>query len=168
MKYPRYFAAATRWKGKFVVCGGRGLSNEILSTVECFDPQSGVWTEWEELPSPRSGHSLISYYSSLVLLGGYIREHESMEIVLVLYPPEANATWKPSSFMKIPAVGFPAVVLDMEIFAIGGLYQSYQDLSRVEIFDGKNWRDGPPLPYESRNMPALSIPQHFADLLCKQ
>lgn len=168
MKYVRSFGAAAVWNGKVIICGGRGCSNVILSSVECFDPQLGLWSEWEKLPSPRSGHSLVSYHNRLILMGGYIEDLQAADSVLELVRPTRNENWKKTSTMKLAAVGFPGIVLDYEIFAIGGLYNGREDLNQVEIYDGNQWRNGPRLPYEARNMPAFIIPQHYADLLCKE
>lgn len=70
MKYARSDAAATVWKNKIVVCGGVGADDQILSTVECFDPKRGVWTELTAMPVPLWEHALVTYGNKLVVMGG--------------------------------------------------------------------------------------------------
>lgn len=49
MKCSRSHAAATVWKGKIIVCGGISGRNDILNSMECFDPESGVWSMLNDL-----------------------------------------------------------------------------------------------------------------------
>lgn len=169
MKYPRYFAAATVWNGKIVISGGRGRHAEILRSVECFDPKTGLWTEWNEMPTPRSGHAFVTYENRLIAMGGCVSDTEDINSVVELNPFDGK--WKQLASMKLPAAGFPAAVLDEQIYAIGGLDGDRRDLNRVEKFSAQSstaWYDGPALPYKTRNMPALVVPQSYVDLLLKQ
>lgn len=70
MKYARHHAAATVWNGKIIVCGGR-LREMRYKSVECFDPENGVWTELPDLPIPLSSVSIVSYDDRLIVLGGF-------------------------------------------------------------------------------------------------
>lgn len=59
--------------------------------MECFDPESGVWTELN-MPAPRYRHSLVSYGNQLILMGGKDERHPSS--VWKLDPLEENRKWK--------------------------------------------------------------------------
>ena len=79
---------------------------------------------------------------------------------------QEDIKWKSLESMKYPSYLFPGIVLDNEIYAIGGWQRAdLPDLSRVEIFDGERWRDGPDLPYTWSCMSAVIIPQQLADRL---
>ena len=52
-------AAAAVWNGKFIVCGGYH-DGDYLKSMECFDPESGVWTELSDMPTALVGHSRLS------------------------------------------------------------------------------------------------------------
>lgn len=146
MKYRRSQAAAEVWNGKFIVCGGREDKN-VLSTVECFDPESGVWTEMLDMPTPRSGHSLISYSDKLLLIGGYDGKMW-LNSVLELSNLKEIGDWNELSPMEHRRSYFTATVLGSELYIIGGRNETCNGLDNSEIFNGKDWRTGPVVPTE--------------------
>ena len=162
MKYARSYAAAAVDNGKFIVCGG--LYGNSLTSVECFDPESGIWTELNDMPTPLHYHSLVSYGNNLILMGGHDGKTQ-IHTVLELSNLEGKGTWKELPPMKQPRDSFSATVLDHGIFVIGGSNGIGKDLDKTEIFNGKSWREGPQLPNLCRGMPSIVIPRHLADIL---
>ena len=179
MKYPRFRAAAAVCNGKIVICGGIGDRNykDFLSSVECFDPESGVWTELRDIaignPSPRYGHSLVSYKDKLILMGGR-GKMPCLKSVMELDPSKINGKWKGLPSLKYKCYDLMGATLDDKIYAIGGhglyspLTSRYVTLERVEVLEknGKTWQEGPDLPQYSSFSAALIVPQSFADNLC--
>lgn len=166
MKYPRSKAAAAVHQGKIIVSGGRCCGREILSSVECLDPESGVWTELTQLPCRLCDHSLVSYGNQLILMGGCTQNLKITDSVLKLSPLEENGRWKKLSPMEYGRAGVSGVTVEGEVFVFGGGGKSRPALRRVEIFDGKEWRDGPALPFKCSSPFSLIIHQHLANLLC--
>ena len=165
MNYPRSHAAAAVWNGKLIVSGGITSDSEyiaggITKSVEWFYPECDVWTVLESLPTPFYDHYLTSYGNQLLLMGG--------SSVLESNPLKEKEKWNPVASMRYPRSQFAGIVLDNEIYAIGGRDQAYSDISQFEIFNGNSWRNGPSLPYKCCGSSSVIIPQHFADLLCKQ
>lgn len=159
MENPRSHAAAAVHSGKLIVCGGwNGIDH--LRNVECFDPESGIWTKMNDMPTPRWHHSLVSYGNKLILMGGH-DDRRMANTVLELSNLEEKGTWTELPPMKSSRSNFCARSLANEIVVIGGWNQA-----EVEIFDGESWRDGPPLPHEYWDMSCVVIPQPLADILC--
>lgn len=104
--------------GKFCISGGHGYGTDLKS-VECFDPESGVWTELTDMPTSLHSQSLISYENKLILVGG-INGTSSANTVLELSNLEENGTWKALPSMKDCRFDFSAAVLDNEVFVMGG------------------------------------------------
>ena len=156
MNQPRTKAAAVVWKGKIIICGGLRKDNDLLKSVECYDPESGVWSEFDEMPTPRINHSLISHESKLILLGGFNGKEAVASVLELENPLEGNGRWKQLSTIKISCSWFAGLALDSALFVIGG------DNDR----DGKFF--GPFLPYRCLHPSAVLIPQHFVDLLSSQ
>lgn len=161
MKYGRKCAAAAVWNGKIVVCGGWNQAElQTLDSVECFDPESGVWTELAALPSPRNSHSLISYNNRLLTIGGH--NFVSLNSVMEFDPLEGK--WNPLPAMKHHRNSLTTVILGQFVYVIGG-YGVEGRLRSVEIFNGVEWQDGPELPYERHEMFSAVIPREMAAIL---
>lgn len=84
--------------------------------------------------------------------------------VLELIPTEGK--WKYLPPMKFLWGQVAAVTLGTEIFAIGQRNRDGAEICRVEIFNGKEWRTGPSLPFYCWETYTVIIPQHLADHLC--
>lgn len=99
-------------------------------------------------------------------MGGYTQNFKITDSVLKLSPLEENGRWKKLSPMEYDRAGVSGVTVEGEVFVFGGGGKSRSALRRVEIFDGKEWRDGPALPFKCSSPTSLIIPQHLANLLC--
>ena len=165
METVRSWAATALWNDKIIISGGWSAEKTIIKTSECFDLEDSCWIDFPDMPTITGAHSLVTYKNKLILIGGGSKE--AYNTVWELDPVQKNAEWKPLPLMKYPSYQFPGIVLDNEIYAVGGQQGvNLPHLSRVEIFDGERWRDGPSLPYTWCLMSSVIIPQHFADRLC--
>ena len=165
MQCSREQAAATGWKDKIYICGGVTDGGVLTNRVECFDSQNERWILLPDVPTWCCGHTLVSYRNKLILMGGHDGRQEC-DTVWELDPQQSNAGWKQLPSMKYRSYFFAGIVLEKDVYAIGGIHTKNQPLSRVEIFDGERWREGPSLPNSWINIVAVIIPQHFADHLC--
>ena len=163
MRCLRHSAAAAAYNGKFIICGGHDGSS-YLTSVECFDPESGVWTELTDIPRPLCGHSLVSYGTRLILIGGE-SDKEPWCSVFQLSNLEGKGTWKRVSPMEHCRSAFSKAILNDEIFVIGGWDGTSENLDKTEIFNGETWRDGPFLHYPCWDMFSVVIPSDFASTL---
>ena len=130
--------------------------------VDCLDPVSLVWTQFVDMPEQLRQHSMITYGNSLVILGGLSKSRKS---VWQIFPEETDPAWNALE-PKEERPFIAAVELENEIYAIGG----ERNKISMEIFDGKNWREGPQLAMNRDNnnfwiSSAMVIPQSLADSL---
>lgn len=163
MRCSRRQAAAAVSNGKIVVCGGMNKDriSVPLSSVECFDPESGVWSEWDEMPSPLRGHCIFSYGNALAVLGGH--DGDSCVSSAIVWAETDKWYVSPMS-MNHPCRLFTVAMLDGKLVAIGGWNKrGRQDLSRVEMMTVDGWTPGPDLPYECSQLSSLVIPRNMFD-----
>ena len=149
MKYPRASAAAVILNGKVIICGGESDNNKFLNSVECFDPESGVWTEVEEMPETISYHSLFLYRDQLIILDVFVDSETGVNLIYEMNPWSGNEKWKQLPSFACPSIFFSSITLSGEVVVIGGCDPNDNDIdfNTVQIFKGKEGRHGPPLPY---------------------
>lgn len=161
MRHARHRAAAAVLSGKLVVCGGK-CGGIIMKSVECFDPESGVWTELADMATSLSGHSMISYGNSLIIIGGeHLKQYNS---VVELSNLEGNGTWRELPHMQTARASLSTEIFGNKIYAIGG-WDGKAASNQCEIFDGQNWKVGPLLPDGRWYMCCIVIPLHLAESL---
>lgn len=163
MKYGRYNAAAASYHRKIVICGGTNKAGEVLDSVECFDTESGVWSELSRMIEPLCSHSLVFYKNMLILMGGMEGDDSvSQSYVYSLYLPEDLGHWGVLPPMKYRRHHFGAIVFGNDIYAIGGHGRYIEHLTQVEIFNGTSWRNGPILPFDnSAHSTVLIVPKYL-------
>ncbi|XP_077294993.1 spermatocyte protein spe-26-like [Arctopsyche grandis] len=68
----RHTHSSVEFKGKLYVAGGNiwGHSSR-LDSVEYYDPNANVWTEFTKLPKPAEGISLCCFQNKQLSMGGY-------------------------------------------------------------------------------------------------
>ncbi|XP_077287453.1 kelch-like protein 35 [Arctopsyche grandis] len=91
MKQSRYDHSSVAINGKLYVAGGM-TSENLLDTVELFDPEANMWTIISRLPSPRSGISLCNFRNKLLCIGGM--NHDAKLLKDVLEYDDENKNWK--------------------------------------------------------------------------
>jgi len=140
---PRHHAAAAGLDGAVYVSGGGASAGD-------WTPQPTLWglkadaSGWEVLapmPEGRLGHRMLAIDGNLYVVGGI------GETGRVLVYTLAAGTWSMGAEMPSPRDHLAAVVVDDEIWAIGGRSDG-QIHRRVDIYDPSSdaWREGPPLP----------------------
>ena len=144
MIYPRAEAAAAVWNGKIIICGGMTIEHELLNSAECYDPESGLWTELVEMPHPFYKHSLLPYGDNLVLAGGCMEDEALWSGHMELDPLKGrNGTWTKLPGLKHDWDAYGLATLDNNIYAVGTNYVHSQSLplyrhsQYLQIFDGK-------------------------------
>ncbi|XP_076817189.1 kelch-like protein 26 [Clavelina lepadiformis] len=122
----RRFGSAI-YKDFLYVAGGELNRNYWIDSVEYYDFTRDRWFRSTALNSRRSGHALLAYRGKLFALGGGsdICSAECVEWY-------EGRNWNHAPPMKKPRHDFSAVVLNDQIYTIGG---DQDDLTSVERFD---------------------------------
>ena len=69
---------------KIYVTGGGDFG--VMSSVDCYDPDTNTWSQMANMNIARDGHSLVSLHGRLYAIGGW--DVDSVEV----YDPDNN-TW---------------------------------------------------------------------------
>ena len=156
----RESSAAAVVNGEIFCSGGR--NDNILNSVECYDPSSDVWTQISNIPYATSGHGAIEMNGNLIVIGaidGGIR----WKNVWALDTTDKNAKWIKKPPMSRTRMWFSIAKIEDKIFVCGG---TGADAGyNVRIFDGEVWRNGPNMPISRHWTPAVVIPMEFARYL---
>ena len=140
----RYSAAAAVVGSRLYVAGGVDASGSILSSMECWSPQSAQACSWgPDSGQRRSHHAAVELEGKLVLLGG----HDGSQFLTHVQRFDAGSQrWEQLPPLRERKKGLAAAVLGGKLFAVGG-YNGGNPLSSVEVFDPADggWSPGPSL-----------------------
>ena len=88
MPHERWRSGVAALDNKIYVTGGRG-GGQIMSSVDCYDPDTNTWSQVANMNIARAAHSLVSLHGRLYAIGGFSVEYvDSVEV----YDPDNN-TW---------------------------------------------------------------------------
>ena len=121
MEDKRYFAAAAVLDGKIYVTGGRDDDDEVLETVEVYDPRTRSWSEAAELEEARYGHATVVLEGTLYVLGGANDDGDVLSTV-EFYDAEDDE-WEISDEWTLdqPRTAFSTVTVGGTAYTFGGI-----------------------------------------------
>ncbi|CAK8693075.1 unnamed protein product [Clavelina lepadiformis] len=123
----RRFACAM-YKNFMFVTGGLLRNHYWKNDVECYKFDCERWLEKNKMIYRRASHALVSHGGLLYALGGESNSSPAVKSVEYFN----GRIWKETAPMKKPRNDFSAVVLNDQIYAIGG---DQDDLTSVELYD---------------------------------
>ena len=112
-----------------------GFNFQVLSSVECFDPSTRVWSNIAALSTARRDLAVAVLGDKLYAIGGYDSQGQRLSSVECLDLSVPNSQWTTVAPMTSPRSSMGAVVTGGKIYIAGG-YGS----SSIECFDPS---DGP-------------------------
>ena len=130
MSTPRFNHGLVSVQGKLFAVGGRNCQDRLLSSVECFDPSTRVWSNIAALSTARCSLAVAVLGDELYAIGGI--NLSSVECLDLSVP---NSQWTTVAPMTTPRCGMGAVVTGGKIYIAGG-----HGSSSIECFDPS---DGP-------------------------
>ena len=123
-------------QGKLLAVGGFNFQDRALSSVECFDPSTRVWSNIAALSTARSSLAVAVLGDKLYAIGGYDSQDQRLSSVECLDLSVPNSQWTTVAPMTSPRYGMGAVVTGGKIYIAGG----YGSSRSIECFDPS---DGP-------------------------
>lgn len=131
IQVPREDAVAETLFGKIYLFGGSNQM-QLISEVECFDPNNGEWQVITTLPTPRRGLSSVVVDSSIWLIGGSNLENTFYNFVEIFYPLE-NSWDSLSATLNYARSDAMASTQEYGIFVFGGNF--FGPIAHVEWFN---------------------------------
>lgn len=119
MLFHRANAEAAVCNGKIIVCGG-DTGKKLVNSVECFDPESGIWTELAKMAAPLYWPVAFSRGNKLIVMGGHTTETFRGSAVWELDLLEDKAKWIQLKSTRYGCILFSGTALDNEIYIMGG------------------------------------------------
>ena len=150
MPTPRANFPTCELNGRIYAFGGEHSANLAAPTgiVEEYDPVNNTWAKKADMPDIREGHAAVAVDDSIYIIGGEdtgILSGPAISTVQA-YDPDTD-TWTRKADMPTARAGLTAVVVNGNIYAIGGIVNGVL-LPTVEIYDPMrdSWRAGVDLP----------------------
>ncbi len=141
MSNGRAFFGSVEVDGKIYIIGGRN-GNNILNSVEMYDPLIGTWTSKASMSVSRHGLGVTMINGKIYAIGGYDAAGTHLSVVEE-YTPSTD-TWVRKADMPTPRGGLSVSAVNGMIYAIGGRNGSY-----VEVYDPNTdtWTQRTNAPY---------------------
>jgi non-specific serine/threonine protein kinase len=150
-------AAAVR--GRVCIVGGltgEGNASTATNAVEAYDPAINIWTPTTDLPLALHHPMAVSYRNEFVVIGGFIPEGANLtaKVSEDVYRLQDDKWIKLPPLRHARAAGAAAVV-DDKIVVVGGQANG-EVVNETEVFDGKRWREGAPMPTPREHLAAAA------------
>lgn len=150
-KSPRLMMAWTVQGDKIWLISGL-YNGTILSTVESYDPRTGVWETGPPLPVPLHHAAAATYRGEVIVLGG--ANDNIAEASNKVFALRGNNWVELPSLTHARAAPAAAVVGD-KLIVVGG-QNAKQLVPQTEVFDGSSWKDAANMPTPREHLAAVS------------
>jgi N-acetylneuraminic acid mutarotase len=159
MRIPRLSMGITSYNDKIYIFGGDlgGAHVDQTDKVEIYDPLTDSWSSGAPMPTARSGLVAVLVDDLIYAIGGMYKDDDQKYEkyinlgIVEIYDPISNS-WSSGPSMPTPKTIPGVVVIDNNIFIIGGHHCSYlmghKYFEIVEVLDTKNntWTTKEPMP----------------------
>jgi len=102
---------------RLYVCGGAGETFEPLTSLECFNPKTGVWTALPPMSAPRADHAAVAISGCLYVCGG--RDGARTLSSTERFDPWKRG-WESLAPMRVWRKAHVAAAIAGELYACGG------------------------------------------------
>ncbi|CAK6976756.1 kelch-like protein 10 [Scomber scombrus] len=120
---------------KIYICGGFN-GEELLSSAECYNPQSNQWTMIASMGSGLNGAAVIAYKDLIYVVGGF--NGVNCVNTVIAYDPVSHR-WRAIPPMINSRSNFGIAVLEDQLYAVGG-FENLGASHEVERYDGNSWK----------------------------
>ncbi|GAB4372705.1 MAG: hypothetical protein Kow0042_16170 [Calditrichia bacterium] len=134
---PRVGASAVEFNQKIYLMGGKTTGNNILNTVEVYDPQTGLWDETTvpDFNYARYNAAAVVFQGKIFLIGGSDGYNALDEVEV--FDPVQNS-WSEVHKLRKKRTGLSAVVFNNRIYVMGGIEYQYYYVEEIEWYDFLN------------------------------
>lgn len=151
----RYAAATTQVDGAVWVFGGIRSDGTITARQEGYDPAIDEWKRGDDLPVAVSHAMAVTWQGSSVVLGGWMTD-DGKNVAADQVWRMVNGHWVELPHLLQPRAAAAAAVAGDRIVVTGGVDANGALLNTTEVFDGKAWTLGAPLPTPRQMLAAAS------------
>jgi N-acetylneuraminic acid mutarotase len=150
---PRQEVAVASANGKLYLIGGISGS-EILTSVEEYDPSTGLWRFVAPLPEPRHHAAAATIDGSLYLIGGYETLAFDPQSSVFRYDI-ASDRWFEVAALPAPRGAHAALPIDGRIYAVGGVPGG----TALAVYDPNTnaWTTLAPMPTPREHLAAAAV-----------
>lgn len=126
-----------------------GSNFNITSSIDVFDPKTGLWSQKGDMLQPRMSHQVVAVNGAVYILGGLAGDFTTVLSSVEIYNPSNNSCSNAPD-MSVARKNFGVAVVEGTIYAIGGLSSvvSQEVLTKVEAYNISEgeWVDKKSLP----------------------
>ena len=139
----------------YLIGGSTGLGEgheRRMDRVDIYDPATDTWRKGPKMPIRREPRAVEVVNGHIYVIGGFGWPPPLAGIGRVLQTIEEydpiSRQWRRKGDMLDVSYGFSTVVVDNDIYLIGGMDESRQFLPTVDAYNPQKgaWRDNPKLP----------------------
>eukprot|EP00746_Dinoflagellata_sp_MGD_P050011 gnl/MRDRNA2_/MRDRNA2_224738_c0_seq1.p1 gnl/MRDRNA2_/MRDRNA2_224738_c0~~gnl/MRDRNA2_/MRDRNA2_224738_c0_seq1.p1 ORF type:complete len:176 (+),score=26.52 gnl/MRDRNA2_/MRDRNA2_224738_c0_seq1:77-529(+) len=114
---------------KLYAIGGLNCQeDEVLDSVEVFDPSTGLWSSLPPMRAAREGHAAVAIDSKLYVIGGW--DMASTEV----FDPKSGE-WTQVVDGQLSRDSHSAAVVDSKLYVFGGCHDDDLVGNPTEVFD---------------------------------
>ena len=145
----RAFLATCSDSGVFYYAIGGSNASGALSTVEVYNAELNTWSAFASLTTPRSGLAAVIDPAThkIYAIGGFTGANFTSTVETMEVYDRNLGKWLGAPPMPTPRSGLTAVLVNGQIYAIGGRDRSGKALNTVEVYkiSTNTWSELPPL-----------------------
>lgn len=145
-RFARSAVASTASDGTIWVFGGIAAGGEVSGAHEGYDPPIDSWKGGDDLPVPVQHAMAVTWSGTPVVLGGWRVEGTDIRVATDRVWRVVNSKWVELPPLLQPRAAAAAAVVGDRIIVTGGVDARGRLITTTEIFDGKTWTLGAPIP----------------------
>ena len=137
--------ATTQTDGTIWIFGGIGGDGAVTAKHEGYDPAIDEWKGGDDLPVPVQHAMAVTWQGNPVVIGGW-KGTGTKKVATEQVWRVVNSRWVELPHLLQPRAAAAAAVVGDRIIVTGGVGSDGAVLNTTEVFDGKSWTLGAPLP----------------------
>ncbi|ORW92237.1 protein kinase [Mycobacterium szulgai] len=147
--------ATTQAEGMIWTYGGIRSDGAVTGQQDGYDTTTDSWKDDDDLPDPVQHAMAVTWQSTPVVLGGWRTTSEKRDATDRVWRM-VNSHWAELPHLLQPRAAGAAAVVGDRIIVTGGVDANGALLNTTEVFDGRSWSLGAPIPTPRQMLAAAS------------